>query len=38
MSSISPIRDYGLVEAVNDTLIFMGLYNPSKKGQKFFEI
>ena len=38
MRDLSYFRDYGLVEAVNDTLILMGLYNPSKKGQKFFEI
>ena len=38
MRDMPSYRDFGLMEAINDTLIFMGLYTPSRERRKFFEV
>ena len=36
MLDMPSYRDFGLIEAVNDVLVFIGIYEPTKEKKKFF--
>ena len=38
MLDMPSYRDFGLVEAVNDSLVFMGMFKPTKQKRKFFQM